>query len=122
MVQIGRVVSVHGLRFASPPWAGWLNTRMLSADADRIICVSDVVRHAFLGGHVPPRKLSLVPSSVDLGCFRPGVSGLAFRRELGVEPKHHSSERSALSMKEKAIRISSMRARSSMSDALRRAL
>jgi glycosyltransferase involved in cell wall biosynthesis len=85
--SIGRVVSVHGLRFASPPWAGWLNTRMLSADADRIICVSDVVRHAFLGRHVAPRKLSLVPSSVDLGCFRPGVSGLAFRRELGVGPE-----------------------------------
>jgi glycosyltransferase involved in cell wall biosynthesis len=60
---------------------------MLSAEADRIICVSDVVRRAFLGRHVPPRKLSLVPSSVDLGCFRPGVSGLAFRRELGIEPE-----------------------------------
>jgi glycosyltransferase involved in cell wall biosynthesis len=85
--SIGRVISVHGLRFTSPPWAGWINTRMLSADADRIICVSDVVRHAFLSRHVPPRKLSLVPSSVDLDSFQPGVSGMAFRRELGVGPE-----------------------------------
>jgi glycosyltransferase involved in cell wall biosynthesis len=81
-----RVVSVHGLRFASPYWVGSLNARMLSTHADRIICVSDAVRRVFLSLGVPPRTLSLVPSSVDLGCFRPGISGMSFRKELGIGP------------------------------------
>jgi glycosyltransferase involved in cell wall biosynthesis len=80
----GRVASVHGMRFTSPKWAGAINTRMLSSHADRIVCVSDVVRHLLLDWSVPARKLSLVPSSVDLRRFRPGISGMAFRRELGI--------------------------------------
>jgi glycosyltransferase involved in cell wall biosynthesis len=80
----GRVVSVHGLRFASPPWAGKLNTRLLVATVDRIICVSQVVQTLFLAWRVPQRKLALVRSSVDLQRFNRKVSGSAFRHEIGV--------------------------------------
>ena len=82
----GRVASVHGLRFTSPRWAGRANTRLLAEAADRIICVSNVVRTVFLEWGVPVGKLALVPSSVDLGRFRPDVSGADVRRELGIPP------------------------------------
>ncbi len=80
----GLVVSVHGLRFASPAWAGRVNTRLLAGSADRIICVSQVVRQVFRGWGVTDEQLSLMPSSVDLDRFSPGVSGDAVRRELGI--------------------------------------
>ena len=72
---VARVVSVHGLRFATPAWAGRLNTRMLAAAADRIICVSDVVRQVFRNWNVPERKLALVPSSVDSRAVSPRCVG-----------------------------------------------
>jgi len=81
---IGRVVSVHGLRFARPAWAGRVNTALLSAAADRILCVSQTVQDVFLGWGVPPPKLVLVRSSVDLARFRPELTGAAFRREWRI--------------------------------------
>lgn len=83
-VPIGRVVSVHGLRFASPAWAGRVNARFLAASADRIICVSAVVRELFRAWGIAESQLSLLPSSVDLQRFSTGVSGAAVRRELGI--------------------------------------
>jgi glycosyltransferase involved in cell wall biosynthesis len=85
-VPVGRVVSVHGLRFASPAWAGRLNTRLLAASAERIICVSETVRAVFRRWNVPDVQLALVPSSVDLDRFRPEISGAAIRREFAIPP------------------------------------
>lgn len=79
-----RVLSVHGLRFATPAWAGYVNTRMVAAASDRIICVSAVVRALFLRWRVPEHKLALVPSSVDLEQFRDDVRGDRFRSEIGI--------------------------------------
>jgi glycosyltransferase involved in cell wall biosynthesis len=81
---LARIVSVHGLRFTSPAWAGWLNARLLHATSDRIICVSDVVRQAFLQRGLPDQHLALVPSSVDLSKFHAGVSGHEFRQSINV--------------------------------------
>lgn len=81
---VGRVVSVHGLRFASPAWAGRVNARLLAGTADRIICVSAVVRQLFRTLGIGEGQLSLLPSSVDLQRFSTDVSGAAVRRELGI--------------------------------------
>lgn len=81
---VARVASVHGLRFLTPRWVGWLNTRLLDGSTDRLICVSDTVRQAFLRAGVAPAKLDLVRSSVDLARFRLDISGLAVRAELGI--------------------------------------
>jgi glycosyltransferase involved in cell wall biosynthesis len=83
-LPVGRVVSVHGLRFASPAWAGRVNAQLLAASADRIICVSAVVRDLFRSWGIGERQLSLMPSSVDLERFSTGISGGAVRHELGI--------------------------------------
>jgi len=83
-LSVGRVISVHGLRFASPAWAGSLNARFIAASADRIICVSTLVRELFRGWRIDESQLSLLPSSVDLQRFSPGVLGADVRRELGI--------------------------------------
>jgi len=45
--SVGRIVSVHGLRFTSPAWVGRAHSRVLALAADRVVCVSEAVRNVF---------------------------------------------------------------------------
>lgn len=81
---VARVASIHGLRFLTPPWAGRLNIRWLDRSTDRLICVSETVRQAFLDAGVAAAKLDLVRSSVDLARFRLDLSGARVRAELSI--------------------------------------
>jgi glycosyltransferase involved in cell wall biosynthesis len=52
--------------------------------AARIFVVADVERRNLLRAGVPDEKIIVNPNGVDTEKFRPGVGGLAARRELGV--------------------------------------
>jgi glycosyltransferase involved in cell wall biosynthesis len=52
--------------------------------AVRIFVVADVERRNLLRAGIPDEKIVVNPNGVDIEKFRPGVGGLAARRDLGV--------------------------------------
>ena len=81
---IGRIVSVHGMKFTSPVIAGYLNAVLLNHFTDRIVCVSRAVLNIFQNWNIPDDKLEFIPSSVNLQQYCPDVSGVSFREEIQV--------------------------------------
>jgi glycosyltransferase involved in cell wall biosynthesis len=63
-------------------WLGW--TRHWTA-LDHVIAVSDQVRRRLLAAGMPPGRISVIHSAVDVERFGGRGNGTGFRREIGAE-------------------------------------
>jgi len=54
---------------------------------DRVITVSGSIRDDLIAAGIPPARLTVVHSGIDLSRYEGGAGGEAFRKELGVGPE-----------------------------------